>query len=325
MIRWGDVLMGGENVNNKDHSKAPEKLRTLVYILAPSYTGSTLLTFLLSQHGNIATIGELKATARGDLDTYFCSCGLLQRECGFWKKVTKEMQEAGTSFNLYDFGTHFCVDTPVCDRLFRAGIRGRSFEAVRNLMLQCLPGCRRRLYEVWEQNRQIIDVICNLQEGEVFLDASKDPIRLKLLHLAGYWNLKVIYLIRDGRGATSSYMRHYSVSMETAAKEWRYTHQECDRMVRGLGNDKYIKIHYEELCEKPEATMARICDFLGLGADSNSLRLKSSEHHILGNQMRLKSTDRIRLDERWKDTLTRKDLETFERIAGKINRRYCYQ
>ena len=42
----------------------------LLYILAPSYSGSTLLTYLLSQHDAIATVGELKATSRGDLDTY---------------------------------------------------------------------------------------------------------------------------------------------------------------------------------------------------------------------------------------------------------------
>ena len=39
----------------------------LVYILSPSYSGSTLLTFLLNTHPEIATIGELKAQALGNL------------------------------------------------------------------------------------------------------------------------------------------------------------------------------------------------------------------------------------------------------------------
>ena len=95
----------------KKQCKSLQERRDLVYILAPSYTGSTLLTFLLAQHKGIATIGELKATARGDLETYRCSCGSLMRECHFWEKVTDRMQKADVSFTLDDFGTHFQSDS----------------------------------------------------------------------------------------------------------------------------------------------------------------------------------------------------------------------
>lgn len=195
-----------------------KELRDLVYILAPSYTGSTLLTFLLSRHEDIATIGELKATARTDLDEYLCSCGVLQRECKFWKSVTEKMQKAGTNFVLEDFGTHFRADSLLCDRLLRSGVRSRYFEAIRDSFLRLLPNCRRQLHNILERNRQLIDIICELQEAEIYLDGSKDAIRLRLLNSAGLWNMKVIYLIRDGRGATNSYMRHYDVPMETAAR-----------------------------------------------------------------------------------------------------------
>ncbi|MFC1794795.1 hypothetical protein ACFL3Q_14555 [Planctomycetota bacterium] len=203
----------------KNNTEAPEKPRDLVYILAPSYTGLTLLTFLLSRHADIATIGELKATARGDIAICRCSCGLLQHECTFWKRVTQEMAKAGDPFALEDFGTHFQADSFVCNCLLLAGVRGIVFEAMRNSMLRLSPHCRVRLHDILEQNRQVIDVICNLQKCRVFLDGSKEPIRLKLLYLANCWDLKVIYLIRDGRGATNSYMCHYNVSMETAARE----------------------------------------------------------------------------------------------------------
>ena len=71
----------------KKQCKSLQERGDLVYILAPSYTGSTLLTFLLAQHKSIATIGELKATAREDLETYRCSCGSLMRKCHFWKTL----------------------------------------------------------------------------------------------------------------------------------------------------------------------------------------------------------------------------------------------
>jgi hypothetical protein len=164
-----------------------------------------------------------------------------------------------------------------------------------------------------------------LQQGGIFLDGSKDPVRLKLLGLANYWDLKVIYLIRDGRGATNSYMGHYNVPMEKAAREWCHIHQECDRIIQELGGDAHITIHYEDLCRNSEETMAKIYDFLGLSIDSVELQFRSSEHHILGNQMRLKSVREIKLDEKWKNALTQEDLEVFGRIAGKFNRLYGYE
>jgi len=305
-------------------TKAPEEVRDLIYILAPSYTGSTLLTFLLSTHKRIATIGELKASRRYDLDTYRCSCGFLLRECNFWKRVTEEMQKAGTSFALDYFGTHFRADSFLCDRLLHAGIRGRFLEAIRNSMLRLLPGCRRQLHNILERNRQIIDVTCHLQQSEMFLDGSKEAIRLKLLNSANYWNLKVIYLIRDGRGVTNSYMRHYNVPMEKASQEWCRAHRECDRVVQELGNDTYITVHYEDLCRDPQGTMAKIYEFLGLDADLCDFQFRSFEHHILGNQMRIESTEEIRLDEKWKSALTNRDLEVFEQTAGRLNRLYGY-
>ena len=310
---------------NGNRPKSLGDRRDVIYILAPSYTGSTLLTFLLAQHRDIATIGELKATARGDLGTYSCSCGTLQRECAFWKQLTEEMQKAGTSFMLDDFGTHFRADSPLTDRLLRAGIRGRFFELTRYSALRLLPGSRRCLQDILERNRQLIEIICKLQGGEIFLDGSKDPVRLKYFSSADYWNVKTIYLIRDGRGATNSYMRHYSVPMETAAREWSGVHRECDRMIGELGDGVSITIHYEDLCAKPKEILDSIYAFLGLETDIGDLCFRTSDGHILGNEMRLRSVGEIKLDERWKSTLTERDLEVFEQIAGRLNRSYGYQ
>ena len=71
--------------------------------------------------------------------------------------------------------------------------------------------------------------------------------------------------------------------------------------------------------------ISEIYDFLGLSVGLCDLRFKSTEHHILGNQMRLSSIGEIRLDEKWKSALTERDLEIFEQTAGRLNRSYGYQ
>jgi len=298
--------------------------RELVYLLAPSYTGSTLLTFLLSNHKDIATIGELKATARGNLDTYRCSCGLLQRDCAFWQAVAAEMRKAHPSFTLDDFGTDFRAPGPIGRRLLRAGVRGQALESLRGLMLHAWPGSRQRFDDILTRNQQLIEVICRLQNKTVFLDSSKDPIRLRLLHAAPFWRWKVIYLIRDGRGAANSYMRHYHTSMDVAAAEWCRTHGECERVLGRLPKTAWMTVHYEQLCTHPKDTLAAIHGFLGLDHRETVLQLRSSGHHILGNEMRLGSLEEITLDEKWKTALTPQDLEVFEQRAGAWNRTYGY-
>jgi hypothetical protein len=41
--------------------------------------------------------------------------------------------------------------------------------------------------------------------------------------------------------------------------------------------------------------------------------------------MRLDATSEIRLDERWRDSLTADDLSEFDAVAGALNRQYGYR
>jgi hypothetical protein len=40
--------------------------------------------------------------------------------------------------------------------------------------------------------------------------------------------------------------------------------------------------------------------------------------------MRLRPDGRIRQDEKWRSSLSRRDLDTFDEVAGDLNRRYGY-
>lgn len=84
-------------------------------------------------------------------------------------------------------------------------------------------------------------------------------------------------------------------------------------------------VRYESLCAEPETTLTRIFEFFGLDPMRVELDFRSVEHHILGNSMRLGSSSDIRLDEKWRSQLTDADLNIFDRIAGKFNRRLGYE
>jgi len=296
----------------------------LVYIAAPSFSGSTLLTFLLNQHPSIATIGELK-WGKIDLETYRCSCGLLLRQCAFWKTVEEEMHIRGLPFDLNrpltDFRYH---GYKITDRIVRSRVRGPVFETIRTLAIASLTPCQRSWPIITRVNRAMIEIILELQNASMFLDASKEPVRLRHLINTGDYNIRVIHLIRDGRAVTNSTMRHLNLTAACAAKEWVQTHQQIRRLKNNLRQKNVITIHYEDLCLNSNAILERIIRFLDLKIESDISEFRSSEHHILGNSMRLRGDRQIKLDQKWQTMMSPDDLAIFERIGGPINRQYQY-
>jgi hypothetical protein len=309
---------------NNDFQGNKTERRRLAYIMGPNYSGSTLLTLLLADHPEIATVGELKATSMGDISSYMCSCGELLTECSFWNEVKQLLLKQGQDFSFNDFKTHFRDKKhPFTDRLLRAALRGPFFETLRDFGFMLYPAAHRTKQAIIERNKVLIEILCALQQAKIFLDDSKEPVRLKFLLAADLWDIRVIHLIRDGRGVTNSYMRHNKASMAKAAKEWMHTQQECDRMSKMVSCRHCLKVHYEDLCQEPAKTLTTIYQFLGLQPELSAS--SSRTKHIMGNQMRLGSLQDIRLDEKWKQTLSPEDLLTFTATAGELNHTHGYR
>lgn len=315
--------MTAKDANMDITTKNNRGKRRLAYIMGPSYSGSTLLTLLLADHPQMATVGELKASAMGDLTTYYCSCGEVLTDCHFWKTVQDKMSAAGHDFTFDKFKTHFrALKNPFVDLLLRSTIRGPLFETMRAIGFLFSSAAQETRQAIILQNQRLIDIICNLQQAENFLDDSKEPIRLQYLLKANLWDIRTIHLIRDGRGVANSYMRHNKTTMSEAARQWLHNQRECDRMARLLGNSRCLTVYYEDLCQEPAGTLLSIYNYLNLTTETiSSPRTK----HIMGNQMRLGSLKDIRLDEKWKHALSVDDLEIFNQTAGELNHHHGYQ
>ncbi len=297
----------------------------LTYIMSPSYSGSTLLTFLLANHPEIATIGELKASAIGDVNAYTCSCGDHFTSCEFWQQMVVAMRRRGREFSLDQFGTHFRTRSAVVDRLLRATVRGAVFEHARTLATCLMPSCRSVRDDIIEQNRVFIEETKRIQAASHFLDGSKDPIRLKHFHDSGRWNIKVIRLVRDGRGVANSYMKHVGVSMGVAAEEWALKCREMSHVMARLPKGRVLTVHYEDLCRNTPEVLENILTFMGLDASDFPSDYDHAKHHILGNSMRLRSSGEVRLDEKWRRMLSDDDLRQFDSIGGRVNRELGYR
>src|SRR5690606_37344402 len=117
----------------------PGGKRVFAYIASPSFSGSTLLTFLLNAHPDVCTVGELKA-GMPDGYNYVCSCGVPLGQCDFWQRVIDAHRRTGRNFDLNDFGMRFERQPHRwVGKILGAGVRGPLLEWVRDTAIACLP------------------------------------------------------------------------------------------------------------------------------------------------------------------------------------------
>ena len=320
----------------------------LAYILAASHSGSTLLAFLLGAHPEIQTVGELKLTSIGNPDDYRCSCREYIKTCPFWHEIELCMAGKGFTFDFGDPGTDIRTNaSPYVKRLLKPLHRGRWMEYGRDLALNLSPNWRSNYPLIQKRNMALIECISQLSGKKVIVDSSKIGIRLKYLSRMENIDLRVVRLVRDGRGVALTYVDperfadaknpslrrggdgksrlSKKLSMEQAVVEWKRSNEEAQVAMSNIGRDRCIEIHYEDLCLKTEETLRKIFRFLETDSPKPVLDFKDVDHHVVGNGMRMDSTNEIVLDERWKEQLTTHDLETFNAIAGNLNRHLGYE
>ncbi|MGE4092135.1 MAG: sulfotransferase [Candidatus Binatia bacterium] len=320
----------------------------LVYILAASHSGSTLLASLLANHHGICTVGELKMTALGQTSRYRCSCQSLVDECSFWSAITQQMAQAGFAFSVSRAETDLATGaTPYVARLLRPLHRGPALEWVRDMALNLSSHWRAQLPRIQERNAALVASISAQTGKSVVIDSSKVGLRLKYLLRNPRLDVKVIRLIRDGRAVALTYMdpAHFAdarepslrgggmggeraderMSIRAAAWEWRRSNEEAEAIVRQLPADRWTSVRYESLCTDTTETLRRLFAFIGVEPDTGEQALRSYQHHMIGNGMRLDNTTLINLDDRWRMELTPHDLQSFDSVAGDLNRCLGYQ
>jgi hypothetical protein len=318
----------------------------LVYLLAASHSGSTLTAMLLNAHEQICTAGELKATNVGDTQGYRCSCKELIDDCEFWQGISREMQIRSHDYTVRNAQTSL-RDIPgnYVQRLLRPLHRGAVMEGLRDLSLAMSSKWRQGIRSWSTRNRDLVHSIAELSGATYIADSSKIAVRLKyLLRIRGL-RVKVVRLIRDGRGVALTYMNpsafadardpqlrgggsgvehHERLSMEAAAREWRRSNEEAEMVLRTIPREDWIEIKYESLCTDTAATMNAIHEFLGIESSAAYASFRDRKHHVVGNGMRLDDSSEITLDERWREALDANDLAVFDQVAGQLNKSYGY-
>lgn len=296
----------------------------VIYIVGIGHSGSTLLDIILSQLPKVTSVGEIINLEHFVNANRLCTCGEKISNCKYWQKVLNTKKQnitSAKSFNQihkikncssFDYLSYML--TPVKNKLY-------SEEKVNYLALN---------------NYYLFEAILKNSEGEIIVDSSKDWQRLLILKQSNLFDMKIIYLFRNGKANIESNKRK---ALDKNRPAWEYPGPFSQTMkfikttllirrILRLNFDKQqiFGISYEEFAANPENSINKIISFIGLSGTFNRIAINTKpNHNIGGNRMRFKPIKEIKLIEKWRKNLTSKEKAIFKILGGElINKSFKY-
>lgn len=314
----------------------------LIYILSSPHGGSTLLSHLLGTHTAIANLGEVtflpKLIALGES----CSCTQPVRDCEAWRKAFDQLQ-LQTGVNLgtapYDLPLGDAVKQKLGSGLVDREQQTRAHEIMAKLRgafdtaallgapnssllnLVTLPSIRRSL----ENTFSFYEAVSTAWDSPVLIDASKTLKKGPRLYLRRPDEVRIIHLVRDGRGVIASRSKY--MPMTHAAQRWNHYHSLCQTLLQRWVDPAHRRmLRYEDLAADPTNQMRSLIEWLELDYQGDAaLQSPDFSHAAGGNPARFSMGDGVRgVDERWRQSLSKDDLRSFEKIAGRTNSQLGY-
>ncbi len=288
--------------------KTIKKINTIkyLYVTSSSYSGSTLLAFLLNAHPNMVSVSEMDGWRYGPNDVYLCSCEKPLKECLFFSYIYESFGKRGLKFDFREFGTRYELSNiGIINRWLMTSIsrvHNTKIEKIRDNMVWKIPSLSKKLLEIDQANETFVKVSLDYSKSEAFADVCKDPFRLRHLRRISSYDISIIYLTRDPRGVVFSRKKVMGLDTSTCVRLWLYEQYDICRILSEFPAERILKISYEELCKNPDQILNKIFRLMNLPPHRyDTENLKLGEHHIIGNTMRLKKLKKITESKKWNE------------------------
>lgn len=137
---------------------------------------------------------------------------------------------------------------------------------------------------------------------------------------------KVLFIVRDGRDNVASLRKRFG-NFDLALRRWISDNQPA---LLWKDNPRVFLIKYEDLVGEPEASVKRICGFLGIDFEDSMLSSAESPYdHISDGNMSVRA-DQVREPirnntGRWKEDLSAEEVKTIWKKAGTMMRSFGYE
>lgn len=303
-----------------------------VYMLSQNNSGSTLLTFLLNRHEDIVSLGEaqrLSSYLRRRWSPHpevesMCSSGEPYYDSAFWNKLIANLTMKGVPMSV----TPEYLRQIIFPYSLRLNYLATRYPWIHRLYQVAKPLYATRQHEAHRRTKILAETVMEMLGAKIYLDSTKNTNYAYNLMQNPYFDFKIINLVRDGRGVLGSQYRKRKdkgrKTFEALLEQWMRLENSRYGILQLLGDERYITTKYEDIATRPLDELHRIADFLGVDGDKMRLDFYNTEHYIIGNPMRLRDDDEIKLRVTWQQDLSPEFIEIFHERALHHNQRNGY-
>ncbi|WHS91423.1 sulfotransferase (plasmid) [Sinorhizobium kummerowiae] len=305
----------------------PSQPVRIAYIAGYGRSGSTILDIALGQHAAVVGAGEITSLTRHVWrHNEYCACGNAIRDCSFWSSVRREWSD-GQDPGLME---EYCA--------LQQKFEGLSM--MTRLLSSMGLGKQFSLYIL--HTKRLFSAMQSCSGRQVVVDSSKLPGRAMAVAQIPGIDMRVIHLVRDGRGVAWSLLKGYErdaksglqkeikpKSVFRTALRWSMVNLAVEYLSRKLGSEKVMRVRYEDFASDPVAVMQQIGTFLELDLSQVGTSLQNGEamgpgHQVAGNRLRMNASIALNKDETWRTRMPARQQVSFQRLGGWMLRRYGY-
>ena len=300
----------------------------VAYITGYGRSGSTALDIVLGGHPTVLGVGELvNLSRRAWADNEYCSCHARVRDCRFWSTVVERFTGRLGSNAL-------AVYARLQARFEGSGAIGR--DAVGRLTTSA------GFADYAVCTRELFTSLADVSGKRMIVDLSKMPGRAVSLMGVGGLDVRLLHLVRDGRGVAWSlgkaYARDERAGIERplsaravprTAVRWAVVNLGAEWVARRAGTKRAIRLRYEDFCSAPDRELQRTSALLDVNLDQLIDRLRAGEpfspgHLVAGSRLRMAGPVKLRLDSQWRQQMPSRQQRIFQLLSGWLQRRYGY-
>jgi hypothetical protein len=239
-----------------------------------------------------------------DESRYRCTCGKYIDECDFYQATAGHMRQP----NAERWDKRLFVQVPTFSRkpVLRSLLRSSRFAShLRDRCINAVPAYRSIRDRFLEAQLQFFANARSFAGASIYMDGTKSIRRAQLFAADDRSEMRVLHLIRDGRGFCVSCVNNLEnsdPSLTDAARIWRRYIARVDRFSRAFPSVPVFVVRYEDLCRSTTETIRAICQFLEIPYEEPGVGVMEGAH-ILGHKMSRSFDGKIIENTSWRDTL----------------------
>lgn len=168
---------------------------------------------------------------------------------------------------------------------------------------------------------QLTEAAAEAAGARWIVDTSRSLTLARRLYATAPDRVRIVHLVRHGRGVAYSRRRAEGIDVRTASRAWARELAVAAALLRTVPRRRRARVRYASLCADPDGVVASLGATLGLPA---AYAVGGEEHIAFANPSRMRPVGAVVFDDAWRDAWSDDDEAAFHPVARLMCRALGY-